>query len=84
MPRKKDDTYEERDPWTREQVQDMFSKPLFLGASSLNGNRDQPGDLFARDAKYWLPLIALWSGMRLDEIGATRRDEFCHDPDLDI
>ena len=84
MPRKRDDVPEDRDPWTREQVGEMFAKPLFTGASSSFGNRDKPGTLVERDAKYWIPLIALWSGMRLDEIGATRTDEVKHDLEHDI
>jgi integrase len=78
MPKKADDARtptKEREAWTPSDIKAMFAKPLFTGCSSLAGNRDEPGDRIAKDHKFWLPLVALWSGMRLDEIGATARDE---------
>jgi integrase len=75
MPKKRDDVLREREAWSPEQIGAMFAKPVFVGASSLAGYRAETGDLVRHDAKFWLPLIALWSGMRLDEIGAMRKDE---------
>jgi len=75
MPRKRDDIHTPRDAWTKAQIGEMFAKPLFTGSASLTGTRDEPGKLVRKDAKFWLPLIGLWTGMRLDEIGALRTDE---------
>jgi hypothetical protein len=78
MPKKRDDVktvMREREWWDPQQLAVIFAKPLFRGATSLSGYRDKPGSLVANDHKYWLPLIALWSGMRLDEIGASLRAE---------
>lgn len=80
MPKKADDDDGARDPWTAKQVGEMFSKPLFTGAASLTGARDEPGELVQKDAKFWLPIIGLWCGMRLDEIGSLHRDELKKDP----
>ena len=53
---------------------------LFAGAADLRGYRTESGAQIAHDAKFWLPVVALWSGMRLDEIGAVRADEVrCED-----
>lgn len=79
MPNKKHDQPRDREPWDAAQIGRMFAKPLFAGAASLRAYRDDPGDLVAHDAKYWLPIIALWSGMRLDEPGAARADEVRQD-----
>lgn len=82
MPRKRDDIHTPRDAWTKAQIGAMFAKPLFTGAASLTGTRDQPGRLVRKDAKFWLPLIGLWTGMRLDEIGALRKDELRSEGDV--
>jgi integrase len=82
MPRKRDDIDTPRDAWTKAQIGEMFAKPLFTGAAILTGNRDQPGKLVSKDAKFWLPLIGLWTGMRLDEIGALSTDELTSEGDL--
>jgi integrase len=51
-----------RKPFTAELLQKLFSAPPYLGQSN------QPPD----DGKYWLPLIALFSGMRSGEIAQLR------------
>jgi integrase len=84
IPKKKDDTHGVRDDWSAEQIKAMFAKPLFTGCASLDGNRDQPGKLVAKDAKFWLPILALWSGMRLGELGAMRADEVRHSAEHDV
>lgn len=84
IPRKADDDSNERDAWSHDQIKAMFAKPLFTGCATLFGNRDEPGPLVEKDAKWWLPVVGLWTGMRLDEIGATRMDEFKHDADSDV
>jgi len=84
IPKKADDNSKERDAWSPDQIKAMFAKPLFTGCASLLGNRDEPGILVEKDSKWWLPVIALWSGMRLDEIGATRTDELKRDAEFDV
>ncbi len=60
----------------------IFSRPLFTGfhGDGRSGYRDTPGDTLLKDAKFWLPILALYQGARMDEIGAAfasevRRDE---------
>ena len=46
----------------------MFASPIFTGCRS-SRNWKQPGNVVLREsAKYWVPLIALFSGLRLGEI----------------
>ena len=45
----------------------MFTSPLFTGSASQH-RRFEPGDRIVKDAKFWIPLIAFYSGMRLGEI----------------
>ena len=57
-----------RHPWTIDELNRMFAAPIFTGCRSAR-NWKQPGNVVLREsAKYWVPLIALYSGMRLGEI----------------
>ena len=57
-----------RHPWTVEELNRMFAAPIYAGSRS-EAHWKQPGDLVLRQsAKYWVTLIALFSGMRLGEI----------------
>jgi integrase len=58
----------ERDAFGAGDLRLLFeSSPLYRGCAS-ERHRDTPGDLIIRDAKFWLPLVALYSGMRAEEI----------------
>ena len=56
-----------RHPFSEEQLQKLFTSPLFTGSKS-SGRRSEPGDQIIRDGKFWIPIIGLYSGMRLGEI----------------
>jgi integrase len=56
-----------RYPFTPEQLQKLFSSPLYVGHLS-DASRYKPGPLVIKDGKYWIPLIGLFTGMRLGEI----------------
>ena len=54
-----------RQPWTVDELNRMFDAPIYTGCRS-ECHWQQPGDVVLRQsAKYWVPLIALFSGMRL-------------------
>lgn len=63
--------------FTADDITVMFSAPMFTGfAGRANpGYRETPGDKVERDAKYWLPILGLFTGARLEEIGSTRASE---------
>lgn len=53
-----------RKPYRLEHLRTIFSQPVFT-----SGERPHRG---AGEAMYWIPLIALYSGARLEEIGQLR------------
>ncbi len=65
---------EQRIPYSNEQLQVIFSSPLFRGHHS-EKTRHKPGALLTKDGKYWVPLIALYSGMRMGEIVQLLRSD---------
>lgn len=56
-----------RKPYSKEQLQVIFASPLYQGHQS-ETTRHKPGPALVRDGKFWVPLIALYSGMRMGEI----------------
>lgn len=63
----KSQAQEARYPFSTGQLQALFGSPLFTGHKS-PGRRTEPGTMIIRDGKFWIPLIALYSGLRLGEI----------------
>lgn len=61
------DPSESRDPFDKKQLRTIFNAPVYTGCHSI-ARRNTPGDLVKRDGKFWIPLIALFSGMRAGEI----------------
>lgn len=62
----------EADPFSKEQLQAIFSSPLFTGCKSTRfrtvaGDTDMSGTSW-----YWLPLLGLWTGARLNELCQLR------------
>jgi len=56
-----------RNSYKIEQLNQLFSSPLYSGHLS-TAKRHKPGPVKTIDGQYWLPLIALFSGMRSGEI----------------
>jgi len=55
-------------PWTIDELNQMFAAPIYVGCQS-EAHWKQPGPNILRlSAKFWVPLISLFSGMRLGEI----------------
>ncbi|MEA3263729.1 MAG: site-specific integrase [Pseudomonadota bacterium] len=59
---------DKRHPFGDEQLRAIFNAPLYRGC--LDGERGyaKPGSARPRNARFWVPLIALHTGMRLNEI----------------
>lgn len=69
-------------PFDDADIKAIFSTPMFTGFAGKAdaGYRKSPGDLIIKDAKYWLPIVALFTGARLEEIGSTLASEVrCQD-----
>lgn len=61
-------------PFSSEHLKAIFAAPLFTGCQS-EGRLFEPGTHRVRDHKFWAPLIALYSGGRLNEIGQLTVDD---------
>ncbi len=64
----------DRPAYTEEQGRVIFNLPPWTGASSPQ-RRMQAGSMVVHDSWYWVPMIAWYTGMRLDEISSLELDE---------
>ncbi|WP_414474286.1 tyrosine-type recombinase/integrase [Microvirga sp. M2] len=62
--RRKDKRY----PFSSEQLSLIFNAPLYRGCQDDGPGYAQPGPNRPRRGRFWVPLIGLFSGMRLNEI----------------
>lgn len=58
---------EQRPMWMRGDLARLFATPIWTGCKS-EVRRSTPGSAIIRDEKFWLPLIAVFSGCRQEEI----------------
>jgi integrase len=68
--------------FTEAEIKKIFGAPLFNGfdGDGERGYRSTPGDKIVRDAKYWLPILALFHGGRLTEFAAMPLADVDQDP----
>ena len=59
---------DKRLPFEREQLHAIFNAPLYRGCVDGERGYNKVGNLRPRNARYWVPLIALFTGARLGEI----------------
>ena len=59
---------QQRELFTPAQLERLFTSPLYTGCRSA-ARPYEPGEHLIRDHRYWAPLLALWSGARLNELG---------------
>jgi hypothetical protein len=62
-----------RDMWTGEELQRLFASPVWMGCHPRF--RARPGPEVIRDALFWLPLLGLFHGNRLEEFAQLRRED---------
>lgn len=74
MKRPSPEESDERAAYDADDVKAIFGANLFNGFSG-NGYRDQPGTEIVRDHKYWLPILALWTGGRVEELATLDKAE---------
>ena len=63
----KSNPQEARLSFNKTQLKGIFGSPLYRGCKSA-ARRTVPGSMVYRDGKFWIPLISLFSGMRMGEI----------------
>jgi integrase len=59
---------DKRLPFSREQLRSIFNAPLYRGCRDGGRGYAKPGSERPRNARYWVPLIGLFTGARLGEI----------------
>lgn len=69
-----DKTKRQKETFTVEQMNTLFSSPLFTGCRN-DDDWHQPGNHMIRDHRYWLPLVMLYSGARPAEIAQLLVDD---------
>ena len=57
-----------RDPFSRDQLKAIFDAPLFTGCVDDERSFAKAGPNHPRRSRFWVPLIALYTGMRMGEI----------------
>ena len=62
-----------RKVWEGEKLQKLFQSPVWTGSHPVF--RSQPATAVIRDDKYWLPLLGLYHGNRLEEFAQLRRED---------
>ncbi len=66
---------DKRDPFSISDLSRVFSAPIFTGMKS-DHHWKEPGHSIIRNERYWIPLIALFTGMRLGEIVQLKGEDF--------
>jgi hypothetical protein len=70
---------DKRKMWEGEKLRTLFSSPVWTGCKS-ERRRSEPGTLIIEDEKYWLPILGLFHGNRLEEFAQLlRSDVRCED-----
>ena len=57
-----------RRPFSLQQLQRIFSAPVYRGCKDEEGGYAVPGQVIATGARYWVALVGLLTGARLNEI----------------
>lgn len=69
---KKTPAEDRRMPFTTEELTRIFTAPLYTGCVDDGWNYKKPGPHRPKRGRYWVPLIALYTGMRLNELCQLR------------
>lgn len=70
---------DDREPFSNDQLERIFSAPIFTGCQDDDRGWATVGDERPKGTKFWVPLIGLYQGMRLNEICQLAVDDFACD-----
>ncbi len=70
-----------RRPFAKHELEALFASAVWTGSKSLT-RRYEKGDRVISDAKYWIPLIGFYTGMRLGEIVQLHFDDVKTDAEI--
>lgn len=63
-----------RPPLGADRLNAVLASPLFTGFEA-DGKEHRPGDVRANDWRYWIPLLCLFTGMRVGEAAQLRTED---------
>lgn len=75
---------EDRHPFTPAQLEKIFSAPIYTGCEDDKRNWAKVGEGRPRGTKFWVPLIGLYQGMRLNEICQLRLEDIKRESEIDF
>jgi integrase len=77
-------------PYEKEELAVMFAKPMFAGCSkthdskgNLYGYRKEKGAILLKDARYWMPILNLFHGGRMEEWGGAKVADIKREGEID-
>jgi integrase len=73
-----------RKPFSIEQLNAIFSAPLYRGCQNDEDGYAEPGPNRPRRGRFWVPLLALFTGMRLNEICQLLITDITIDDNIDV
>ncbi len=71
-------------PFSITQLQAIFNIPVYRGCKNNRSGRLKPGEKIFRDAYFWVPLLGLYTGARLNEICQLVLDDICIKEEIHI
>ena len=71
----------ERPAWTPEDLARLFESPIWMGCLS-ERRRSTTGKSIYRNAMYWLPILCVFHGARLEEFAQLRRRDVRQEGDI--
>lgn len=71
-------------PFSITQLQAIFNIPVYRGCMNNRSGRLKPGEKIFRDAYFWVPLLGLYTGARLNEICQLALDDICIKEEIHI
>jgi integrase len=75
---------DKRLPFTVADLNAIFAAPLYSGCVDDGAGYNRPGPHRPRRGRFWVPLISLYSGMRLNEVCQLSEDDITVDDGTDI
>ena len=84
---KKEKTKEKdkRSPFSKDQLNQIFSAPLYTGCKDAKNGYNTAGNYIPdTTARYWAPLLSLWTGMRMHECLQLEHTDINTEDGIDI
>lgn len=75
---------DKRLPFETNDLKAIFGAPIYTGCKDDGRGYNMPGPHIIRRGRFWVPLISLFTGMRLNEICQLSLDDFAKEDGVDV